>query len=189
MKKLLQIPLWFLLLGAVVLCKQPATEVGASQGSVVANNTSTTATTVYVVRHAEKDVSNPTDQDPDLSAEGKARADSLRELLQDVELGGLYATKYIRTKNTLKPLSEERKLEISEYKTNDFVSLKRKLLQEHLGQTVVVAGHSNTLLPLIEALGAKPKISFISETEYDYIFKVTMVPDKASTLEVSQYSN
>ncbi len=154
-----------------------------------APGTAAAATTVYVVRHAEKDISNPHDQDPDLNDEGKARAEALRALLQDVELNALYATRYARTKSTLRPLAEERNLEIATYSANDFLGLKERLLQDHAGQQVVVAGHSNTVLPLVQAFGAKSNMSHIPETQYGYIFKVTMTPGKAATVEIEKYDN
>lgn len=192
MRKLLHVtflPLLFLC--GLISCAEPATEVETVRAGMVADEpgTETAATTVYVVRHAEKDLANPSDQNPDLNDEGRARAEALRVLLQDVELGALYATKYTRTKNTLKPLAEERQLEIATYSANDFIGLKERLLQEHAGQKVVVAGHSNTVLPLVQAFGAKTSLSHIPESEYGYIFKVTMFPDKAATVEIDKYNN
>ncbi|AKD01989.1 phosphoglycerate mutase family protein [Pontibacter korlensis] len=144
-------------------------------------------TEIYLVRHAEKDISNPDNQDPDLTPAGLARAEALRALLQGQQVDALYATKYVRTQSTLKPLADERKLEVQEYDAHDFNGLKNRILQQHRGQTVVVSGHSNTVLPIIEAMGAKRPVADISEQEYDYLFKVTLAPDGTATVETDHY--
>ena len=42
-------------------------------------------TTIYIVRHAEKDVSDPKNQDPELSVEGRERAEALANKLKGVK--------------------------------------------------------------------------------------------------------
>jgi 2,3-bisphosphoglycerate-dependent phosphoglycerate mutase len=145
------------------------------------------AMTVYLVRHAEKDMTDTTNQDPGLTPEGEARAEALRALLEGQEVDALYATKYIRTINTLKPLAESRQLEVRQYEAHDFDNLKEQLLQHHMGETVVVAAHSNTLLPIIEAFGAERPVPDIAETEYDYLFKLTVAPGGTATVETAEF--
>ncbi|MDX5437049.1 MAG: histidine phosphatase family protein, partial [Pontibacter sp.] len=154
-----QFGLFLLLLFTVVACRQsPVGQEGPlSVVDPVDNNASPAV--VYLVRHAEKDISDPNNQDPDLTPEGQARAQALQTLLQGQQVDALYATKYIRTKNTLKPLAEAYGLEVYQYEAHDFIGLKETILQKNAGQTVAVAGHSNTLLPIIEAFGAKRPIS------------------------------
>ena len=133
-------------------------------------------TTVYLVRHAEKDISNPSDQDPGLTPVGEARAEALRAELEGQKVDVLYATKYKRTQTTLQPMASARNLEIQIYDAYDFNSLKSKIKDQYAGKTVVVAGHSNTLLPLVEAFGAKRPVPDISDSQYDYLFKLTVTP-------------
>ncbi|TXK52072.1 histidine phosphatase family protein [Pontibacter qinzhouensis] len=191
MRKNLQVFIFtFLIWTTVTSCNRAVSDV-ENERAGMSNYTApvaTTQTTVYFVRHAEKESSNPNDQNPDLTPEGKARAEALRALMQEVELGALYATKFIRTKNTLMPLSNERNLPIAEYKANDFTGLRQRVLEENSGKTVLVAAHSNTLLPLLNAFGAKTTINFIPETEYSYLFKVTLLPDNTTKLEVNNYN-
>lgn len=146
-------------------------------------------TIIYLVRHAEKDISDPANQDPDLTPAGIARAEALRTLLASEEVAGLYATKYLRTKNTLKPIAESASLEVKEYNAHDFSGLGNSILEQHKGKTVVVAGHSNTILPLIEALGAKRPVPDISDSQYDYLFKVVIAPDGAAAVDVTNYGS
>lgn len=185
MKHFLRFPFLLLLLVCSLVACRPGTadsEVTAAVEQKVAE-----PTTVYLVRHAEKDISNPSEENPDLTAAGKARAEALRSLLNGEEVHALYATKYIRTINTLKPLADERALEIRQYEGHDFNGIRQRLLQEHRGQTVVIAGHSNTLLPMIEAFGAKRPVSDISDSEYNHVFKLTIDPEDKTTVELNQF--
>jgi len=187
MRRILRFPLLLLLLVvALGACRSSTSETDGV--AVAAEQKVSEPTVVYLVRHAEKDISNPSDQDPDLTAEGQARAEALRALLSGQEIDALYATKYLRTISTLKPLAEERKLEIRRYEGHDFNGIKQRLLQEHRGQTVVVAGHSNTLLPIIESFGAKRPVSDISDQQYDFLFKLTIDPEDKASVEVSEFS-
>ena len=142
---------------------------------------------VYLVRHAEKDTSDPKNEDPDLTPGGQERAEALRVLLEGQDVDALYATKYLRTKNTLKPLADDRQLEVRQYEAHDFNNLKQQILQNHLGETVVVAGHSNTILPIIEAFGVKRPVPEIPDNKYDHIFKMTVAPDGTATVEANQF--
>ncbi|MDX5482547.1 MAG: histidine phosphatase family protein [Hymenobacteraceae bacterium] len=189
MKLPLLLRLWLVLLAiSFSACRTPSENEGAQATATAdAAEKMTQPTVVYLVRHAEKDISDPANQDPDLTAEGNTRAEALRSTLQGEEVAALYATKYIRTKNTLKPISEERQLEVQQYEAHDFNSLKQQILENYQGKTVVVAGHSNTLLPIIEAFGARRPVAEITDSEYDYIFRVTVAPDGTATVETDQF--
>jgi broad specificity phosphatase PhoE len=180
--------LWLVfLLISFMACTSTTSKSEASVAGASDEKTASAAMVVYLVRHAEKDTLDPANEDPGLTREGEARAEALRALLEEQEVDALYATKYIRTTNTLKPLAESRQLEVRQYEAHDFENLKQHLLQHHKGETVVVAGHSNTILPIIEALGAKPPVAEILDSTYDYIFKVTVAPDGTATVETDQF--
>lgn len=180
---------WLFLLFAVSGCRSGVSANEAGEASVRDSSSSEQPTVIYFVRHAEKDTSDPKNEDPDLTVAGKERATAFRDLLKGQTIDALYATKYRRTQHTLKPLSEERQLQIREYSSNDFQGLRQRILQEHEGGTIVVAGHSNTLLPLVEAFGAKRPVVDILESEYFYLFKVVVDPENRSTVELSRYGH
>lgn len=161
-------------------CQQ--TPLSASTGATTAP-----VTTIYVVRHAEKITADPADKDPDLNAEGMARAEALRTLLKDKPVDALYTTRYKRTIATLKPLSEERQLEVTTYEPSAYESLKRQVLLQHTGKTVVIAGHSNTILDIVEVFGVEKPFAEIPESKYDHIFKIMIAADNTATLETGQY--
>ncbi|WP_310396070.1 phosphoglycerate mutase family protein [Hymenobacter sp.] len=127
-------------------------------------------TTIYLVRHAEKD--SVFSSDPALSAVGQVRAQALSQLLARRRPVALFTTDTKRTRATLAPLAAATKLEPQVYDPKETTALAVRLRQEYIGKTVVVVGHSNTLLPLIESLGGTRPVEEIGENEYDYLFTV-----------------
>ena len=70
--------------------------------------------TLYLVRHAEKDLSTDEFGDPDLTSCGRQRSEQLRNFLSDVKLDAVYSTDYIRTKKTAQPTASSKGLKIKE---------------------------------------------------------------------------
>jgi len=142
-------------------------------------------TTVYLVRHAEKDLT-PGLTDPELSAAGKARA-----LLLPKAVGGkvaaLFTTNTIRTRTTLAPLAAATGLEPQVYEARDPAALVARIRQEYAGKKCVVVGHSNTLLPLLAAFGASTSVGEIKDDEFSYLFKVSLPASGPATVEVLHY--
>ena len=54
--------------------------------------------TIYLVRHAEKEVSEDNPRDPGLTPCGQERAASIANFLDDVNIDVVFSTDYIRTK-------------------------------------------------------------------------------------------
>lgn len=179
MKKHILFKFWCALLLCAAACQHnPGDTTDAAE---------TFPTIVYLVRHAEKDTSDAKNEDPELTPAGEARAEALRDLLAGQEIDALYTTKFIRNKKTLQPLADERQLEMQQYEAHDFGNLKKQILEQHLGETVVVVGHSNTILPIIEAFGAEKPVKEITDSEYSYLFKLTVAPDGTATAETSRF--
>jgi 2,3-bisphosphoglycerate-dependent phosphoglycerate mutase len=143
-------------------------------------------TTVVVVRHAEKDPT-PGLKDPPLTGAGQQRAEALRDTLGARPVAALYTTDTARTRATLAPLVAARGLEPQVYEASQPEVLAARLRERHRGQTVVVVGHSNTVLPLIEALGAARPVPELTDTDYDYLFEVTLRPEGGATVRVRRY--
>lgn len=127
-------------------------------------------TTIFLLRHAEKEVRDPADQDSDLSAAGLLRAQALRDYLQDTPVAAFFTTPYKRTQRTLSVLAQGRPLQF--YDAHDFTGLRARVLDDFRGKTIVIVAHSNTLLPIIEAFGAKKPLQQIGENDYDNLFKL-----------------
>ena len=143
-------------------------------------------TTIYLTRHAEKDTTgNPAD--PALSAVGQVRAQALRKLLVRKRPAAIFTTDTKRTRTTVAPLAAALKLEPEVYNPKETTALALRLRRDFVGKTVVVVGHSNTLLPLIESLGGTPPVEEIGDDEYDYLFTVRITEGVLPTVEVRGY--
>ncbi|WP_188560376.1 phosphoglycerate mutase family protein [Hymenobacter frigidus] len=143
-------------------------------------------TTVYIVRHAEKDsTSNPAD--PTLSALGQVRAQALRQLLVRRQPAALFTTNTTRTRATLAPLAEALKVEPQEYDPRRGRDLADRILKEYPGKTVVIVGHSNTVLSLIDDFGLVPPVDEIGENDYEYLFTVRLAEGTMPTVDMRGY--
>jgi broad specificity phosphatase PhoE len=138
---------------------------------------------VFAVRHAEK-ASDANEASVPLSTAGTDRARKLAAMLKDAGITAIYSTDTVRTKTTAEPLAAARKLSIQTYdfpvvdgKPN-LSPLAEKLRRDHSQDVVLVVGHSNTIAPLLAALGCRESVS-IAGDEYDNLFVV--VPQGSGT--------
>ncbi len=131
-------------------------------------------TTVWIVRHAEKDVKNPSDADPALSLDGQDRAKDLATLLLPKRVLAVYSTSFKRARQTAEPTAYGHGVTVQTYDPADPAALAASVLRQHKGGSVVIVGHSNTVLELVEAFGIKRPIPALSEDDYDYVFTVTV---------------
>ncbi|HEY1023762.1 MAG TPA: histidine phosphatase family protein [Sphingobacteriaceae bacterium] len=131
-------------------------------------------TVVYVVRHAEKDLSDPANRNPKLSEAGAQRAQELDKVLKSEKMSAIFSTDYNRTLETVAPVAERRDMFVIVYAPTNFKGLADRIKGEFAGKTVLVAGHSNTVLEIVEALGGKRPVPELTEEDYDYLFKVVM---------------
>jgi broad specificity phosphatase PhoE len=144
------------------------------------------ATIIYLVRHAEKDPT-PGVADPLLTPAGQARAQALAKKLASKHPVALFTTDTRRTRATLAPLALATHLTPLVYSPKEADAFAIRLYKEYPGHTVVVVGHSNTLLPLLAALGVKAPMLEIKDEEYGYLFKVELREGQPAKLKVSRY--
>lgn len=149
------------------------------------NGNPATTTTVYLVRHAEKEISNPNDQDPDLTSVGLKRAEDLKAYLEDVSFDAFFSTPYKRNQKTISPLAQGRPIQF--YEAHDFTKLRDRILTDFKGKTVLVVAHSNTVLPIIEAFGARKPFDEIGDNEYDNIFKLRVSGKGKATVQAKKF--
>ncbi len=143
-------------------------------------------TTVWIVRHAEKDLKNPSDPDPALSLDGQDRAKDLATLLMPKRLLAVYSTPFKRTRQTAEPTAYGHGLKVQTYDPADPAALASSVLRQHKGGGVVIVGHSNTVLELVEAFGIKRPMPALTDDDYDYVFTVN-VDGNSIQLLTSQY--
>jgi phosphohistidine phosphatase SixA len=142
---------------------------------------------VWVVRHAEKLTDNPKERDPELSPIGLARAEVLKKYLGGQQIDSIFSTNYKRTKSTGFPLADKIGINIKTYTPDGQKALVKQLLANASGKKVLIIGHSNTVLEIVEAFGGvKPIKELIEESDYDYIFALTIKGDKVS-VKVDHY--
>lgn len=178
-------PFWPLLLATLVALANSA----AAQAPAVAKSKAKVkpvVTTVYIVRHAEKD-STSDHADPTLSPLGQTRALALRQTLLRHHPAALFTTDTKRTRATLAPLAEALKLEPQTYDPKRGRDLVDRVLKEYAGKSVVIVGHSNTVLSLIDDFGATPPVEEIGEHDYEYLFTVRVVEGLMPTVDMRGY--
>ena len=137
------------------------------------------STTIWLIRHAEKDATDPNQNDPGLSADGEARANNLVVYFKDTMLVALYATKYKRSIETITPLANDKNLTPKIYEALAYSALVDSVIDNYLKKNVLVVGHSNTLIPIIKAFGAVSPVQAISDSDYNYIFRIKVDADTA----------
>lgn len=138
-----------------------------------------TGTTVIIIRHAEKDTtqagSTMMDSDPSLSPAGQQRAARLIEVLKEFKIDSIFSTNYNRTRLTVTPIANARKLAVSLYDPRN-----QQLLSDHIkatdNKTYLVVGHSNTVVRLVNLLTGS-KDPDLADSVYDRIYVVRFTGD------------
>lgn len=131
---------------------------------------------IIVVRHGEK----ISEEDERLTEAGRARAGRLAEMLKKSGILAIYSTDTERTLGTAQPLATALGMKIRLYESKpvdgrfDFAPFAERLRAEAPDGVVLVVGHSNTVPPLLRALGCGDDVSLASD-EFDNLFVV--VPD------------
>jgi len=134
--------------------------------------------TVWIVRHAEKDTAYVNRQDPDLTATGQQRALDLAAYLQNEVIVNVYSTDTKRTRHTAKHV----KAPVEIYNPKNLTGLLDLITQNANGKSVLIVGHSNTVLETIEALGGKRPVPLLTDDDYDYIFKIELEASKSAVV-------
>lgn len=140
------------------------------------------ATTVVIVRHAEKSGTG----DVDLSTSGFSRAGVLAHVMEKAELDAIYTTDLKRTWQTADPTEAATGLTAIKFSPFETAALADHIRNNHTGGTVLVVGHSNTVDDVIEELGG-PAIGDLSEDEFDNLFVLMKCCRWRTRLTVFQY--
>ncbi|MDW3209856.1 MAG: phosphoglycerate mutase family protein [Reichenbachiella sp.] len=136
--------------------------------------------TIYLVRHAEKDVSDKTNSDPTLTPCGEERAESLAVFFDQVALEKVYSSDYIRTKDTANPTAESKNKDLTLYNPGELNTIAQVLLERK--ENALVVGHSNTT-GVLAGLLCDQKIEPFDESIYNRIYQV-VISDKTPQLQV-----
>lgn len=140
-------------------------------------------TTVWIVRHAEKDTAFATRANPDLNAMGKQRALDLAAYLKNAPIAVVYSTDTKRTRQTAAHFTAP----IEIYNPRNLAELPTQFMATAKGKTILLVGHSNTVLETIEALGGQRPVKALSDDDYDYIFKVELESNQPTKVQAFQF--
>jgi broad specificity phosphatase PhoE len=153
-----------------------------SAGLALVAATAAGAQTVILVRHAEQDRRVPGNDQP-LSEPGRARAEALAQALANARVSLILTSQLKRSVETAVPTARQAKI----------ASRVIPLGPDYLAQTVeaaraagpyavvLIVGHSNTVPPLVKALGGKDAPN-LDETVYDTM--TTLRLDGPQVIEV-----
>ena len=125
------------------------------------------APVVFIVRHAEK--ANSGGKDPELSVQGRKRAEALANILKDSQITAVFVTEFKRTQETAAPTARAAHVSPTVIPANNIGVLVEKL--RTLNGNALVVGHGNTIPDLLRALGIATTVG-IPEDDYTEIFAV-----------------
>lgn len=133
-------------------------------------------TTYYLIRHAEKDRSDKSDRNPNLTEEGKARAENWSVVFQDIKFDAVYATNYNRTIQTATPTAKAQNLEIQSYDPRNLFS--EEFANDTKDKTVLIVGHSNTTPIFVNSILGEQKYEYMNDNDNGSLFIVTVTENK-----------
>lgn len=133
-------------------------------------------TIVVVTRHAEKAADDP--KDPNLSAEGIARAERLAAALGGVRdphaIDAIFVTQLKRTGQTARPLATRLAVPVITLPADDLATLQRRIFAEYRGKRVLVVAHSNTVTSIVAELADGGEYPPIADDEYGTAYVVAV---------------
>ncbi len=129
---------------------------------------------VYVTRHGEK----AEGKDPDLTAQGQARARGVAHLLRKAGIKQIFSTATKRTQQTAQPLSAQLNLPVQAYDPAKPTVLVERI--RALKEPTLLVGHSNTVPELVKLLGGGV-VAPIGDDEFDRLYQLVIEPDGSVT--------
>lgn len=128
-------------------------------------------TIFYFIRHAEKNRSDTTNTNPNLTKKGLQRALGWSNYFDSIPLQKVYSTSYNRTQQTAIPTATKQGLEILEYRPDTMIS--ESFINANKGKRVLIVGHSNTTPYLVNALLQEDRFQDMLDTDNYSLYKVT----------------
>ena len=142
-------------------------------------------TTFYLIRHAEKDRTDPDNPDPELNQDGLTRALKWAEIFDPIPLDAIYSTNYERTSMTAAPTSVKKDIDIKYYDPSSLDIEDFKLQNE--GLNVLVVGHSNTTPMLVNKLLGVEKYNQMDDSDNSSLFIVRIIDGKATDILLNMH--
>lgn len=138
--------------------------------------------TFYLIRHAEKDRTDPENTDPELSQKGLGRAMHWAEILVDIPIDAIYSTDYQRTSMTAAATSVKKDVDVIYYdpSTLDIEQFKA----DNLNKNVLIVGHSNTTPIFTNQLIDEDKYYALDDSDNGSLFIVQIVNGVATSQQL-----
>ena len=140
--------------------------------------------TYYLIRHAEKDRTNPDNPDPELTQDGLDRAIRWAEIFDPIELDAIYSTNYERTSMTAAPTSVKKDIDVVYYEPDMDV---QAFMLENQGSDVLIVGHSNTTPAMVNKLLGEEKYNAMDDTDNGSLFIVRVIDGKATDIRLNTF--
>ena len=134
-------------------------------------------TTYYLIRHAEKDLSDKSN--PHLTEVGKVRAQAWKIIFKEVTFDKIYSTAYHRTLETAAPTAEDHQLNVEDYDPTNLYSPNFKKATQ--GKTILVVGHSNTTPYLANKILGLKNYADIDERIHGNLYIIQCIGDTVTT--------
>ena len=149
------------------------------QIKTVPDTTKTVTSKYFLIRHAEKDSSNPSENNPHLTLKGEQRAQNWSHILSNEKIDLVYSTDYHRTRETANPIAVKNNIQISIYNPSDIDN--KSFLKETKGKSVLIVGHSNTTPAFVNSIIGKEKYEDIDHDNNGNLYIVTIIDNKTSS--------
>ena len=137
-------------------------------------------TSYYLIRHAEKVLTNLNNPNPHLTTKGMQRSLEWKKIFGKIHFDRIYSRSYHRTLEMAKPIADERNIEIQKYDPNNLFN--ENFRKNNIGKTILVVGHSNTTPVLANKIIGKDIYSLIDERKYGYLFFIQIIGKKITYL-------
>ncbi|WP_298425721.1 phosphoglycerate mutase family protein [uncultured Kordia sp.] len=132
----------------------------------------------YLIRHAEKDRSDKTNKNPNLTEKGQNRAHNWAKMFQHITFDAVYSTEYNRTQQTAAPTAKTNELKVITY--HPYKINFEDFLKDTKGKTVLIVGHSNTTPAFTNKLLGEEKFESIDDNNNGNVYIVTITGDTKS---------
>jgi len=139
-------------------------------------------TIVIFVRHGERGTTPP--NDPQLTPAGADRAQLLVDALRDAKVQVVIHTPLIRTRDTALPVARHFGItpEVVPVAGGGHVAAMAEAIKKHHGKTILVVGHSNTIMQYIAALGG-PRRADLCDHQYNGLYTLALIHGEAFLVE------
>ena len=144
----------------------------------ITSNKKNSITTFYLIRHAEKDRSNPDEKNPKLTSKGLERANNWAKYFDSIPLNSIYTTSYKRTMQTIDPVSRKKNIEPKIYSPNK-INIQN-FIETNYGKNILISGHSNTTPDMVNRLIDEKKYEDMLDTDNKSLYVVKLIDSTAS---------